>query len=59
MAVDGREVEDMADVSRAVSSRAVGDHLMPSPSCATATRITVRVALADRPGDVGVNPAAP
>jgi S1-C subfamily serine protease len=58
VAVDGREVEDMADVSRAVSSRAVGDALAVTVVRDGARR-TIRVTLADRPGDVGVSPAAP
>ena len=36
VAVDGRAVEDMADVSRAVSSRAVGEPLARDRRCATA-----------------------
>jgi putative serine protease PepD len=55
VAVDGRAVEDMADVSRAVSSRAVGDHLTLT-ILRDGKRTTVRFALADRPGDVGVTP---
>ena len=58
VAVDGRAVEDMADVSRAVSSRAVGDALVADrPARRRAAH--VRVELTDRPGDVGVDPAAP
>jgi S1-C subfamily serine protease len=55
VAVDGHAVEDMADVSRAVSSRAVGDHLTLT-ILHGGKRTTIRVALADRPGDVGVTP---
>ena len=55
VAVDGHAVEDMADVSRAVSSRAVGDHLALT-ILRDGKRTTIRVALADRPGDVGVTP---
>ena len=58
VAVDGREVEDMADVSRAVSSRAVGQP-MAVTVVRDGARRTIRVTLADRPGDVGVTPAAP
>ncbi len=58
VAVDGGAVEDMADVSRAVSSRAVGESLAVTV-VRGGDRRTIRVALADRPGDVGVNPAAP
>jgi S1-C subfamily serine protease len=58
VAVDGREVEDMADVSRAVSSRAVGEP-MAVTVVRDGARRTIRVTLADRPADVGVNPAAP
>ena len=58
VAVDGREVEDLADVSRAVSSRAVGDALAVTVVRDGARRI-IRIILADRPGDVGVSPAAP
>ena len=53
VAVDGREVDDMADVSRAVSSRAVGDPLSLTV-LRDGARVTVRVTLADRPADVGV-----
>lgn len=53
VAVDGRRAEDMADVSRAVSSRAVGQHVT-----LTVLRggqpVRVRVTLANRPADVGV-----
>jgi S1-C subfamily serine protease len=55
VAVDGHPVEDMADVSRAVSSRSVGDHLTLT-ILRDGKRTTIRVALADRPGDVGVTP---
>lgn len=58
VAIDGREVEDMADVSRAVSSRAVGEALAVTV-VRDGTRRTIRVTLADRPGDVGVSPAHP
>ena len=58
VAVDGRAVDDMADVSRAVSSRAVGEALVLTVLRDNARR-TVRVELTDRPDDVGVNPAAP
>ena len=58
VAVNGREVEDMADVSRAVSSRAVGQP-MAVTVVRDGARRTIRVTLADRPADVGVNPAAP
>lgn len=58
VAVDGRPVEDMADVSRAVSSRAVGDTL-PLTLLRDGRRATLRIELDDRPGDVGVSPAAP
>jgi S1-C subfamily serine protease len=58
VAVDGRAVEDMADVSRAVSSRAVGDALAVTV-LRDGERRTIRVTLADRPDDVGVSPAAP
>jgi len=53
VAVDGRPVEDMADVSRAVSSRAVGDTL-PLTVLRDGRRVDLRIVLADRPGDVGV-----
>jgi len=58
VAVDGRVVEDMADVSRAVSSRAVGEALAVTV-VRDGDRRTIRVTLADRPADVGVSPAAP
>jgi S1-C subfamily serine protease len=53
--VDGREVSDMADVSLAVSSRAVGDPL-DLTVLRDGDRIDLRVSLADRPADVGVTP---
>jgi S1-C subfamily serine protease len=55
VAVDGREVSDMADVSLAVSSRAVGDPL-DLTVLRDGDRIDLRVSLADRPADVGVTP---
>ncbi len=58
VAVDGRPVEDMADVSLAVSSRAVGDRLTLTLQ-RDGDRRQVEVVLADRPDDVGVSPAAP
>jgi S1-C subfamily serine protease len=58
VAVDGRAVEDMADVSRAVSSRAVGGTL-PLTVLRDGRRVDLRIALEDRPDDVGVVPAAP
>ncbi len=58
VAVDGRTVEDMADVSRAVSSRAVGDDLSLTV-LREGRRVVLRVELKDRPGDVGVTPASP
>jgi S1-C subfamily serine protease len=51
-------VEDMADVSLAVSSRAVGDRITLTVQRDGATR-RVEIVLADRPDDVGVLPAAP
>ncbi|HSJ74009.1 MAG TPA: trypsin-like peptidase domain-containing protein [Miltoncostaeaceae bacterium] len=53
VAVDGREVRDMADVSLAVSSRAVGDGLALTV-LRDGARVDLRVTLADRPDDVGV-----
>ncbi len=58
VAVDGRPVEDMADISRAVSSRAVGEPVTLTV-LRDGRRITLRVALENRPADVGVEPAAP
>jgi S1-C subfamily serine protease len=58
VAVDGRAVEDMADVSRAVSSRAVGEPIVLT-ILRDGGRRTLRITLADRPGDVGVNPTSP
>ena len=58
VAIDGQDVEDMADVSRAVSSRAVGEALAVTV-VRDGDRRTVRVTLADRPADVGVSPAHP
>ena len=58
IAVDGRPVEDMADVSRAVSSRAVGEALTLTV-LRDGRRLTLRVVLDDRPGDVGVEPGNP
>jgi S1-C subfamily serine protease len=55
VAVDGRPVEDMADVSRAVSARAVGQSLTLT-ILRGGKRTTLRVVLSDRPGDVGVTP---
>jgi S1-C subfamily serine protease len=53
VAVDGREVSDMADVSLAVSSRAVGDALTLTV-LRDGARVDVQMTLADRPADVGV-----
>jgi S1-C subfamily serine protease len=58
VAVDGRPVEDMADISRAVSSRSVGDPLTLTV-LRDGRRVTLRVTLDDRPDDVGVQPANP
>jgi S1-C subfamily serine protease len=58
VAIDGQDVEDMADVSRAVSSRAVGEAIAVTV-LRGGDRRTVRVTLADRPADVGVSPAHP
>ena len=58
VAVDGRPVEDMADISRAVSSRSVGDPLTLTV-LRDGRRVTLRVTLDDRPDDVGVEPANP
>ena len=58
VAVDGRPVEDMADVSLAVSSRAVGDRVTLTLQRDGATR-RLEIVLADRPDDVGVVPTAP
>ena len=59
VAVDGREVSDMADVSLAVSSRAVGDALTLTV-LRDGARVDVQMTLADRPADVGVDdPATP
>jgi S1-C subfamily serine protease len=55
VAVGGREVRDMADVSLAVSSRAVGDSLKLTV-LRDGRRVDLAVHLADRPGDVGVAP---
>lgn len=53
VAVDGRSVTDMADVSRAVSSRAVGEGL-PLTVMRDGRRVPLRITLAKRPADVGV-----
>lgn len=53
--VEGRPVTDMADVSRAVSSRAVGDRLRMTV-LRDGKRVDLTFTLADRPGDVGVAP---
>jgi S1-C subfamily serine protease len=58
VAVDGRSVEDMADVSLAVSSRAVGDRLSLTV-LRGGDRVRLEVVLADRPGDVGVSQLRP
>lgn len=55
VAVDGRQVEDMADVSRAVSSHAVGQDVAMTV-LRGGRRITLKMTLADRPDDVGVAP---
>ena len=48
----------MADISRAVSSRAVGEALTLTV-LRDGRRLTLRVVLDDRPGDVGVEPGNP
>ena len=58
IAVDGRPVEDMADISRAVSSRAVGEALTLTV-LRDGRRLALRVVLDDRPSDVGVEPTTP
>ena len=58
VAVEGIPVEDMADVSLAVSSRAVGAPITLTVNRDGASR-DLRLTLDDRPADVGVNPAAP
>lgn len=58
VAVDGRPVEDMADISRAVSSRAVGEAITLTV-LRDGTRVTRRVVLEDRPSDVGVERGTP
>jgi S1-C subfamily serine protease len=58
IAVDGRRVEDMADISRAVSSRAVGDGLELTV-LRDGRRVSLRVVLDDRPSDVGVERGSP
>ena len=55
VAVDGRPVVDMADVSRAVSSHAVGQDVAMTV-LRDGRRITLKMTLADRPDDVGVTP---
>jgi S1-C subfamily serine protease len=54
VAVGGRPVVDMADVSRAVSARAVGDAISLTVMRG-GRRVELRAILADRPGDVGVS----
>ena len=58
IAVDGDPVEDMADVSRAVSARAVGEAITLTV-LRDGRRLTLRVVLDDRPADVGVEPGTP
>jgi putative serine protease PepD len=58
IAVDGRPVEDMADISRAVSSHAVGDGLALTV-LRDGRRVGLRVVLDDRPSDVGVERGSP
>lgn len=58
VAVDGRPVQDMADVSRAVSSRAVGDRIALS-ILRNGAHQAVPLTLADRPADVGVRAGGP
>jgi putative serine protease PepD len=53
VAADGRPVSDMADVSRAVSSRRVGEQVRLGV-LRDGERISVVVPLVDRPEDVGV-----
>jgi S1-C subfamily serine protease len=53
VAVGGREVRDMADVSLAVSSRAVGASLEMTV-LRDGRRVDLSLVLADRPADVGV-----
>jgi S1-C subfamily serine protease len=55
VAVGGRPVEDMADVSRAVSAQPVGGDL-DLTILRDGRRETVKLVLADRPADVGVTP---
>ena len=58
VAIDGRPVEDMADVSRAVSSRAVGEAVTLTV-LRDGRRVALRVVLDDRPADVGVASPTP
>jgi len=58
VAIDGRPVEDMADVSRAVSSRAVGEAVTLTV-LRDGRRVALRVVLDDRPADVGVGAPTP
>ena len=58
VAIDGRPVEDMADVSRAVSSRAVGE-AVELTVLRDGRRVTLHVVLDDRPADVGVGTPTP
>lgn len=55
VAVDGREVVDMADVSRAVSAHPVGADIRVTV-LRDGARTTITLRLADRPGDVGIAP---
>ncbi|MEQ9092757.1 MAG: trypsin-like peptidase domain-containing protein, partial [Miltoncostaeaceae bacterium] len=55
--VEGLPANDMADVSREVSSRAVGDPLTLTV-LRDGVRRTLTITLADRPGDVGLAPGA-
>ena len=52
MAVNGRAVTDMADVSLEVTSRRVGDRITVS-YLREGRRRTAAVTLADRPGGLG------
>jgi serine protease Do len=53
VAVGGEPVEDIADISRAVSAQPVGGHL-DLTILRDGRREILKVTLADRPADVGV-----
>ena len=54
VAIEGRRITDMADVSQAVASRRVGERLTFG-LLRDGEPVTVTLTLADRPDDIGVD----